>query len=294
MRICQYETSKTNEMKQTILYCFLLCWLTVYPIYAVTHRALVFGLGMQLDPAWGKIHGDNDIAYVVRMLKGMGYTDIQTLKNEQATKQAMVRAFTELEDRCRPGDKVYIHYSGHGQLMTDLNGDESFRWNNKHSQWDESWIPYDAYMYYGQNDRGEKHLGDDEVASFMQRIRQRIGKKGELIVVVDACHSGDATCGDDEECIRGVDTKFVIPKDPNATIEKPIEEQWLTISACKPYQLSTELKELQIGKLTYALYTLGKGLFNQDNQTIEHLLKEVIKQHKGRLPQTPMVSGHKK
>ena len=115
--------------------------------------------------------------------------------------------------------------------MSDVNGDESLKWNSAHSQWDESWIPFDAYMYYGEKDRGEKHLCDDEIALLLQRIRRKIGKKGTLTVVVDACHSGDATCGDDDEYIRGVDVKFCIPKDIHTKSVEPIEEEWRTISA---------------------------------------------------------------
>lgn len=189
------------------------------------HRALVFGLGKQLDTRWAKINGDNDIHYVVNMLQDMGFTDIATLRNEQATKANMVKAFKQLAARCKQGDVVYIHYSGHGQLMTDLDGDEAMRWTGRHSEWDESWIPYDAYMTYCPQDRGERHFSDDEVAVFLQQIRRRIGSKGQLIVAIDACHSGDATCGDDDECVRGVDIKFNIPRRPGTPSAKPIEEQ---------------------------------------------------------------------
>lgn len=160
--------------------------------------------------------------------------DIATLRNEQATKANMVKAFKQLAARCKQGDIVYIHYSGHGQLMTDLDGDEAMRWTGRHSEWDESWIPYDAYMTYCPQDHGERHFSDDEVAVFLQQIRRRIGSIGQLIVAIDACHSGDATCGDDDECVRGVDIKFNIPRRPGTPSAKPIEEQWLTISACKP------------------------------------------------------------
>lgn len=258
---------------------------------AVTHRALVFGLGKQLDPTWGRIHGDNDVVYVVDMLQRMGYTDIVTLKNEKATKQAMVEAFMDLADRCNKGDKVYIHYSGHGQLMTDLDGDEGLKWNNSHAQWDEAWIPYDAYMTYGPNDRGEKHFCDDEVAAFLHVIRKKIGRRGELVVVVDACHSGDATCGPDDECVRGVDTKFNIPREANIPMPMPAEEDWLTVSACKPYQLSTEIKNLQVGKLTFALYKMGTAAFNKDNAELERQLGAFMEKYQGRVKQTPMVTG---
>ena len=261
---------------------------------AVTHRALVFGLGRQADATWGKINGDNDVFYVKQMLQQKGYTDIVTLINEEATKAAMAKAFQKLAARCRRGDVVYIHYSGHGQLMTDLDGDESLKWQNSHSQWDEAWIPYDAYMVYGPNDRGEKHLCDDEVARYLETIRQRIGKRGELVVVVDACHSGDATCGpDDDEPVRGVDVRFSIPKTINEDLPTLTEEQWRTVSACKPYQLCTEMKGMKVGKLTYALYKLGMDILKQDNETLEQTLNGFVEQHQGRVKQTPMVSGGK-
>lgn len=283
-----------NRGKQYVVMSLLLCMMAVLPACAVTHRALIFGLGKQEDPMWGQIHGDNDVRYVLKMLRSMGYTDIKTLINEQATKAAMVQAFNDLAGRCRKGDVVYVHYSGHGQLMTDLNGDESFKWTNSHSSWDESWVPYDAYMVYGAKDRGEKHMSDDEVAGFLQQIRQKIGDNGELVVVIDACHSGDATCGEHDECVRGVDLKFNMPLVPGQTPVEPVKEQWRTISACKPYQLSTEVRDPQIGKLTYALYKIGPAAFKMSNKELQNNLTSFLDQHKGRLPQTPVVSGKAK
>ena len=141
-------------MIRKAIYILMYVLLTI-PTIAKTHRALVFGLGKQLDTSWAKIHGDNDVYYVVQMLQNMGYTDIVTQKNEEATKQGMVQAFLNLAERCQKGDIVYIHYSGHGQLMSDLNGDEQYKWQNSHANWDEAWIPYDAYMVYGKNDHGD-------------------------------------------------------------------------------------------------------------------------------------------
>ena len=259
-----------------------------------TQRALVFGLGKQKDTRWTTIHGDNDVKYVVSMLQSLEFTDITTLKNEKATKAAMVRAFDALVARCKKGDVVYVHYSGHGQLMTDLNGDEAQKWNGRHAEWDESWIPYDAYMTYCKEDRGEKHFCDDEVAVYLQKIRQRITGRGKLIVAVDACHSGDATCGGDDECVRGVDVKFNIPKPVSPLPQiKPAKEQWLTISACKPYQLSTEIRGIKVGKLTYAMFLLGKDASRLSNKSLEAKIQEIYNRHSGRIKQSPMVTGKK-
>ena len=262
--------------------------------HGLTHRALVFGLGKQQDPSWGRIHGDNDVRYVVEMLQRMGYTDVRTLTNEKATKQGMVQAFMDLAARCRRGDVVYVHYSGHGQLMTDLDGDEAKRWTGSHAGWDEAWIPYDAYMTYCREDRGEKHFCDDEVSKYLQVIRQCIGQKGQLTVVIDACHSGDATRGEDDECVRGVDQKFNMPRQADTPqAETPAEEQWMTISACRPYEVCTEIKGKHVGKLTYALWTLGRKAWMRKAGELEELLRKTVAGYEGRVKQTPMVRGRK-
>lgn len=256
-------------------------------------HALIFGLGRQQDNNWAKINGDKDAIYVRDMLKKCGFRDIRVLTNEKATKQGMAQAFLDLIKVCKKGDIVYIHYSGHGQYMTDLNGDEAERWTGKHAQWDESWIPYDAYMYYSKEDRGEKHFCDDEIAGYLSRIRNRIGSAGNLYVVIDACHSGDATRGDDEECVRGVDKEFIIPRSMNIEQAKPIEERWLTISACKPYQLCFEQKNPTVGKLTYALYLLGNKIFVMSNKQLQTFLDRYMTEHPSRLPQNPVITGKK-
>lgn len=273
-----------------LVICLLLVVLQTTP---ATYRALLFGLGAQEDCTWGKIHGDNDLYYVRQVLDDAGFTDIVQVKNEKATKQGMVRAFIDLANRCHKGDVVYIHYSGHGQLMTDLDGDEGLRSNASYARWDEAWIPYDAYMHYGENDRGEKHLCDDEVEFYLSTIRERIGKKGQLIVVVDACHSGDATYGEKEEPVRGIGIKFNIPMNEEIQTASVKEERWLSISACKPYQLCTELKDMQIGKLTYALYAIGKRMFTMSNEELQRVLDEYMEMNQGRFPQNPVVSGKK-
>lgn len=265
----------------------LLNVLFIVPLQAQTRRALVIGLGEQEDKSWAKINGDKDVPYVKEMLMKSGYEDIITLVNRQATKAGIVSAFTALAAQCKSGDRVYVHFSGHGQLMTDVDGDE------KDDSLDEAWIPYDAYLRYGEKDRGEKHLIDDDINEFLTEIKSKIGDDGKMLVVVDACHSGDSSRGGDDtdnlsdfdETIRGVRNVFMIPIKERGYAER-LEENWLTLSACKDYQFNQEMKAPQVGKLTYALYTAWlKG-----NVTMEEI-KLFMAKHRGILPQTPVLSG---
>lgn len=249
------------------------------PAISQTRRALVIGIGEQKDKSWTKINGDKDVAYVLRMLDGAGYKDVRTLVNKQATKGGIVSAFKKLTTQCNTGDVVYIHFSGHGQLVTDVNGDEL-------DGWDEAWIPYDAYRKYSKEDKGEKHLIDDEINRLLTAIKAKIGERGRLLVVVDACHSGDSSRGGDiDETVRGVYDDFVIPVSKK-TKTKKAAEQWLTLSACKDYQLNQELKSPQVGKLTYALYSI-----TQSGEVTIKGIENFMRQHRGRLPQSPVLTG---
>lgn len=249
---------------------------------AQTKRALVIGIGEQADKSWAKINGDKDVPLVQQMLNKVGYTDVRTLVNKQATKAGIVSAFKKLTAQCAVGDIVYIHFSGHGQQVTDVNGDEG-----KKDGRDEAWVPYDAYLKYdAKRYKGEKHLIDDELNTLLAAIRNKIGDSGKLLVVVDACHSGDSSRGDNiDETVRGVKDEFVIPVKRRGAARKA-PERWLTLSACKDYQLNQEMKNPKAGKLTYALYTLSE----RGSVTIE-AVQMFMQRNRGRYAQTPLQTG---
>lgn len=253
-------------------------------LHAQNKRALVIGLGEYEDTNWSIIHGDKDVPIIVEVLKHYKYEDIKTLVNKQATKKQIVSEFKKLSKRCRAGDIVYIHFSGHGQRMTDIDGDEE-------DGLDETWIPYDGYLQYCNKDRGEKHLVDDEIGQLLTDIRDRIGKEGYILLTVDACHSGDSSRDISKECVRGTERKFVIPINPALVSKKEKEpEYWLTLSACKSYQSNAELPD-GYGKLSYGLYKHKESLDCLSNDQLMQLIKSFMDENRRSLPQTPVLTG---
>lgn len=290
------------KTKISVLSLFLL--LLPLVAQAQTKRALVIGLGEQLDPTWRKIHGDKDVTVVCNMLKRHGFSNrnILTLVNRQATKSGIMSGFKRLRQQSKPGDIVYIHFSGHGQQMTDVNGDERGRRSEgDNDRLDESWVPYDAFFAYGPQDRGEKHLSDDELSRELTALRQQVGNRGKILVVVDACHSGGGTRhlatevadSTDAGGIRGCWENFKIPHRGAKRSGARPEEAWITLSACKSYQSNEEMQGSKIGRLTHNLCTIineGKRL---DNGKLLATLTEYYNRKPGYrvCSQTPTMTG---
>lgn len=173
-------------------------------IYAEKY-ALIIAIGdYPSSTGWSKISSLNDIPLIKESLTFQGFSEenISIIKDEQATKQGIIDAIKKLKKKLNAGDIVVIHYSGHGQQIFDNNGDEA-------DLKDEALVPYDASVRYSEIYKGENHIRDDELANIIASIRNLLGSNGQMLMLLDSCHSGSATRGGKA---RGGEATFAPPK----------------------------------------------------------------------------------
>ena len=247
-------------------------------------RALLIGISdyptyRAADLTWNPIHGANDVELMKGTLCKKGFS-VTTITNSSATASKVRLAFRKLATECRAGDLVYIHFSGHGQAYEDLSGDET-------DGWDEAIVPYDAMLQYkaGVYD-GRNHILDDELEGYVSSIRAKVGRQGYVYLVLDACHMGGASRGDEVEeeelFIRGTDQGFspngkkYIPKiDRRGNMKvqsRPGMSGICILEACRAYQTNAEIKQngRYYGPLTYYVYqTLSKISLTSNTNWIE-------------------------
>lgn len=241
-------------------------------VQAQTKRALIVGISdygnAKEDPnKWSNISGANDVVLLSPLFEQQGYK-VTTLTDAQATYSNITDALKKVSKESRKGDLVYIHFSMHGQPFEDLNGDEM-------DGWDEALIPVDAQMQYAEGKyEGKNHLVDDELETYIAKIRSKIGTSGELFVVLDACHSGTASRGDGDH-IRGVRDGFTRSgknytpdrsKETNEYFKVPTskgQSPVIFLEACRSYQQNKEVLDYEsknwYGSLSYYVAKAMEG-----------------------------------
>lgn len=253
---------------------------------AQTRKALLIGISdygcesSNNDSIWTNIHGANDVSLLEPSLTRQGFLTT-VLYDHKATAQQIRSSMSQFLNKVNEGDLVCFHFSGHGQPVEDTSGDED-------DGWDESIVPVDAEMIYGVNGYdGRNHILDDELNIFFQRLRQKIGPAGLLVVVLDACHMGTAYRGeeDDEVFIRGTrnafspNRKLFVPRIDNRSNIKLESSSTISkvyvLEACRSYQVNTEIQENDTfyGPLSYYF---NKHLMSNDISQIGHWLSRVI------------------
>ena len=250
------QRKKQSDMKNKVTAFIVLILISCLPLNAVTKRALLVGISdYPLDKthsnvSWSPIHGSNDAQILGKTLHSHGFKGTR-LTNSRATASRIRKALNKLQSDAREGDIIYLHFSCHGQPVEDMDGDEA-------DGWDEAIIPYDAWkspilgLYNGEN-----HILDDELNTIIGLLRERVGSKGFVYVVLDACHSGESYRGESNEekglIVRGTDigfspsNKLFMPAiDARSNIPIESVSGWAEacmLEACRAYQSNYEIKQ---------------------------------------------------
>lgn len=280
-------------MKRLVLHLLYLC---LALSAGAARLALMIGVGNYPEGSgWTKIHSANDIALLKPVYEQQGFV-VDTLLDENATHQGIVDALNSLIEQAREDDEIIIHFSCHGQQMES-------RSKKERDGLDEAMVPYDALRRSSRSYKGQNHLRDKELDTYLKRLRKKMGENGKLLVVLDACHSGDATRGlFDDDCnepfigpVRGVSDVFC----KNPPYNKPVKRlkrifsklprikgfaPMVAICACQPYQRSFEYYDYKTdktyGSLSFLVWLelqkmgdidfvqLGHGVVNNKDYTM--------------------------
>lgn len=250
----------TKLIRLTAILFFFLSFIA--PTLKAEKHALIIAIGDYPEEGkWPDISSQNDVIHIESMLDVLGFkpNNIIKIQDEQATKADIISALKQLTSRLKEGDMVYIHFSGHGQQVLDQNGDEIDRL-------DEAIVPYDSPLFFEEGVyEGENLLRDDELGSHTYNMRKKCGPKGQIILILDSCHSGTGVRGMGK--VRGTN-KAMAPSSFNFNLSASESVQGIendgsellaplgSFFGASPRELNYETKDAQsrpVGSLSFAI-----------------------------------------
>lgn len=137
-----------------------------------SHHALVIGVSRYSDPQIPPLPGarvDRESATQMARAMQVPADRIRYLQDEQATGDAIRGALRDLAHRVEDGDRVFIHFSGHGTRYRDPSAGACV----------------EALLAHEGGASGT--LTNAEIARLLEPITRKTDK---LMVIYDACHSG--------------------------------------------------------------------------------------------------------
>jgi hypothetical protein len=259
----------------------------------VHQRALLIGVskyarGVNPQQEWWDLSSGADITAIrALLLEKFTFkdTDIATLSTRQETTRASIlAAFEKLIADTRKGDVVYIHYSGHGTQVPDLDGDEF-------DGLDESIVPSD---YVSRKD-GSRNIIDDEIGALLAKLAAR--EPASVLLTFDSCFSGSQTRGG-RMIVRG--GRYLGPPPPRRPGDdsdvtglagrEAFAHGYVVISAARNDQVAAETDDGSggsMGLLTYALVQqmreAGPGTTYRD--LFDGILDTMTRRNPGQVPQ---------
>lgn len=135
-------------------------------------HALIIGISRYGDPSISELPGariDKESATQMAQVMQVPTSNITYLQDEQATGSNIRAALKALDTRVQEGDRVFIHYSGHGTRSNDAASGGCV----------EALLAYEG--------TSNALLTNREMASLLKPITNKTDK---LFVMYDACHSG--------------------------------------------------------------------------------------------------------
>jgi len=144
---------------------------------------------------------DEKILYIYESLissKNWKQDNIVLLLNEEATKSNITDSLLYFSEIITPEDTFLFQWCGHGTLIPDEDGDESYY--NSNDIYDEVICPYDTHYI---NDSYQNVLSDDELDFYFSKI----DSKG-MCLIFESCYSGGLVSIDDED-INNYNNEFI-------------------------------------------------------------------------------------
>jgi len=166
-------------------------WISVQGQEKNNRAALIIGIAEYESPEVESLPGvaaDMVSARKIALSMGIPEKNITILRNQDATKVKIMKAFQEFSALAADGGRAFIYFSGHGSRDYDATAKSCY----------EGLLSYDRQL-----------ITNDEIAAATKKLNEQVDK---TIVMFDSCYSGGVLNAGTKLQTRGASTSQLKPK----------------------------------------------------------------------------------
>jgi len=269
-------------MKQSIAALLVLALSALSLDVEARKLALLVGVGAYAEAPFAAqpLQAAKALQLLRATLLGQGFSDadIVVLPDAKATREGIRRAFEQHLLQAGNGDVAVFYYYGHGVQIADDGTDEA-------DKLDEALVPYDGHKTSSKDHRNL--IRDDELGRWIHDVREKTGSSGQVLVLLDACHSGGGLRGGKS---AGKADRYKVA---NNFEESDGIAPFVAFYSSMPHQSSLEMPVKDAGKLGLLTWAFCKAMPQMEpgstyrglfEQTALHIATESLKQ-------TPQLEG---
>ena len=174
-----------------ILCSLLTPWMSVQGQEKNNRAALIIGIAEYASPEVDSLPGvaaDMVSAKKIALAMGIPEKNITILRNQEATKVKIMKAFQEFSALAADGGRAFIYFSGHGSRDYDPTTKSCY----------EGLLSYDRQL-----------ITNDEIAAATKKLNEQVDK---TIVMFDSCYSGGVLNAGTKLQTRGASASQLKPK----------------------------------------------------------------------------------
>lgn len=235
-----------------------------------------FGVGLQEEgSSYRSIPAcTNDAREFVQLMSSRYGAEATLLLDKDVTAEAVHKTLSDVARKTQPKDEVILFWSGHGDQVDDVSGDEA-------DGMDELLVPWNGE----RSDVAGTMIMDDMLGRWAQEF-----SGCEVLVILDACHSGGQARNE-----KGISWDG----DLNRFTKDITEEQATVICSSSRSELSFPRKEMDLSVMTHFLIeilaepTRRRVTVPDIMVYLEDKVPEYMNERIG-LDQTPVLVGNEK
>ncbi|HUR66863.1 MAG TPA: caspase family protein [Chitinophagaceae bacterium] len=216
----------------------------------VTTKFKTMGWASEWMDLGGCANDIDSLKKVLTLRNGFDPVNVVTVTDNAATRSRALAAFKNFSLSLNKGDVVFLHFSGHGNLVMDMP-DSLRKYEGLVLPCRDVNYPPDSAL------SNSNYIFQFQLEDFFNSIKKRVGKTGQLIISLDVSHSGQLLAYGDVDTLKTGQVSIAKRGESNNMLFNLVKDETAPVIIYTGTSSQEFGFEMRAGNKSYGAYSLA-------------------------------------